>query len=46
MVGTFVDGTPWPMGWIIGTGGILSFTVTRLLVPRIGAARGTIGDTP
>jgi MFS transporter, DHA1 family, multidrug resistance protein len=32
MVGWFADGTPRPMGWIIGAGGILSFAVTRLLL--------------
>jgi DHA1 family bicyclomycin/chloramphenicol resistance-like MFS transporter len=44
MVGAFADGTPWPMGWIIGAGGILSFTVTRLLLPGISAANASTGE--
>jgi DHA1 family bicyclomycin/chloramphenicol resistance-like MFS transporter len=46
MVGAFADGTPWPMGWIIGAGGILSFIVTRLLLPGIDAAQRSTGETP
>jgi DHA1 family bicyclomycin/chloramphenicol resistance-like MFS transporter len=35
MLGWFADGTPWPMGWIIGASGIGSFAATMLLVrPR------------
>ena len=34
MVGWFVDGTPWTMGWIVGTGGIGSFLTAVLLVRR------------
>jgi DHA1 family bicyclomycin/chloramphenicol resistance-like MFS transporter len=34
MVGWFADGTPWTMGWIVGTGGIGSFLTAVLLVRR------------
>jgi DHA1 family bicyclomycin/chloramphenicol resistance-like MFS transporter len=34
MVGWFGDGTPWTMGWIVGTGGIGSFLTAVLLVRR------------
>jgi DHA1 family bicyclomycin/chloramphenicol resistance-like MFS transporter len=32
MVGWFAEGTPWPMGWVIGLSGIGSFVVAMLLV--------------
>ncbi len=31
MVGAFADGTPWPMGWVIGIAGIGSLLSMRLL---------------
>jgi DHA1 family bicyclomycin/chloramphenicol resistance-like MFS transporter len=34
MVGWFSDGTPWPMGWIIGAFGIGSWATAALLVRR------------
>jgi len=34
LVGAFADGTPWPMGWVIGISGIGSLLCAWLLVPR------------
>ncbi|MCJ9724067.1 multidrug effflux MFS transporter [Agrobacterium sp. BETTINA12B] len=31
LVGTFADGTPWPMGWVIALAGIGSFVCARSL---------------
>ena len=31
LVGAFADGTPWPMGWVIGVAGIASLLSMRLL---------------
>ncbi len=31
LVGTFADGTPWPMGWVIGLTGIASLLCASLL---------------
>ena len=33
LVGIFADGTPWPMGWVIGVSGIGSLFSTLLLMP-------------
>lgn len=34
LVGAFADGTPWPMGWVIGVAGIGSLLSMSLLAPR------------
>ena len=34
MLGWFADGTPWPMGWIVGAAGI-GCLVTALLQTRL-----------
>jgi DHA1 family bicyclomycin/chloramphenicol resistance-like MFS transporter len=41
LVGAFADGTPWPMGWVIGLAGIGSLLCARLLArpPARSAAR-------
>jgi MFS transporter, DHA1 family, multidrug resistance protein len=31
LIGAFADGTPWPMGWVIGLAGLGSFASTALL---------------
>ena len=33
LVGAFADGTPWPMGWVIGVAGIGCLLSIRLLIP-------------
>jgi DHA1 family bicyclomycin/chloramphenicol resistance-like MFS transporter len=33
LVGTFADGTPWPMGWVIAIAGVGSLLSMRLLAP-------------
>jgi DHA1 family bicyclomycin/chloramphenicol resistance-like MFS transporter len=34
LVGIFADGTPWPMGWVIGVSGIGCLLSTLLLLPH------------
>ena len=38
LVGSFADGTPWPLGWIVALSGIASLLCARLLVPPAAAA--------
>ena len=38
LVGSFADGTPWPLGWVIGVSGIGSLLCAHLLVPHKAAA--------
>lgn len=41
LVGAFADGTPWPMGWVIGVAGIGSLLSMSLLIPqRVYKMRG------
>lgn len=41
LVGAFADGTPWPMGWVIGVAGIGSVLSMLLLIPvSSGKAEG------
>jgi MFS transporter, DHA1 family, multidrug resistance protein len=38
LVGTFADGTPWPMGWVIALAGLGSAACAWLLLPAPAAA--------
>ncbi|GAB6907410.1 Bcr/CflA family multidrug efflux MFS transporter [Desulfosarcina cetonica] len=41
LVGAFADGTPWPMGWVIGVAGVGSLLSMLLLTPVLfGKTRG------
>jgi MFS transporter, DHA1 family, multidrug resistance protein len=42
LVGVFADGTPWPMGWVIGFAGIGSLLSVRLLTPVQSSRTGKI----
>ncbi|RYY16696.1 MAG: Bcr/CflA family drug resistance efflux transporter, partial [Alphaproteobacteria bacterium] len=33
LVGAFADGTPWPVGWVVGVAGIGSLLCARLFLP-------------
>lgn len=33
LVGAFADGTPWPVGWVVGVAGIGSLVCARLFLP-------------
>ena len=41
MLGWFADGTPWPMGWIVGLAGI-GCLITALFQTRFAPAAGTL----
>ena len=47
LVGAFADGTPWPMGWVIGAAGIGSLLSMILLTPvRSGKPEATRLQSP
>jgi DHA1 family bicyclomycin/chloramphenicol resistance-like MFS transporter len=39
LVGAFADGTPWPVGWVIGLAGIGSLACALLFLPTVRADR-------
>ena len=39
LVGAFADGTPWPIGWVVGIAGIGCFGCARLFLPAARASR-------